>query len=311
MRVSTDLDDTPPAASAESEPAKLTDALWLVLTIVNVALALWILPDKVLKSDWLDLLSGKIAPWLASSAFVAGYTWWRDEILGFSRSRAFRILQVALFPPLLLAETPLLVIRAELSPPNAQLWIDGERATRTRADWNGSVYEHEVRLLARPHRLELRQPEYWDKEQIKTETQEIELGWGDVMDAILRSRRFHWSVVWPVTITAPCKPDRMIVARDVDTFDWNYLTTWARGDELRAVARNPPYSRLSWDDAREFSAVEVLVPTGDSKSMSKTIRLPAGTYHFLAVRKGIPDESIGRAISANTSSFIIPLKLCS
>ena len=109
------------AAVLEHESARGTeavrpstwDALWLVLAIMNGALVLWILPDKVLKSDWLDVLSGKLAPWLASSMFVAGYTWWKDEILSFSRSKAFRVLQIVVFPPLLLTEVPLLVIRAE------------------------------------------------------------------------------------------------------------------------------------------------------------------------------------------------------
>src|SRR5262245_33565327 len=216
------------------------DALWLVLTVVNTALAWWLVRDKVLKADWFGVLNGKIAPWLASSVFVAGYTCLTREILSFSRSRIFRVVQIVLFVPLFFLQVPFVTVRAQITPPNAQLWIDGRRATRPRAQWRKDQYVHEIPLVMRPHRLELKPPDYWESNPVLP--QEIELGWRDMLVAMWSGEEFHWSVVWPVTLNAACPPKRIVVVRqNGDAFDDNYLTTWAVEQQSWPVAASAPY----------------------------------------------------------------------
>jgi hypothetical protein len=283
------------ALTAENpEPASLgrasgRDAFWLTLAVLNAALFLWLLPDKILKSDWLDLLSGKIAPWLATSAFVAGYTWWRDEVLAFSRSKFFRVLQIPLLVFLTFMEVPIVKVRAEFSPPDAELQIDGAAAGRMAADWQGNVYQHELWLLPRPHHLELQPPSTWGK--VDVNSQSIELSWRDIVHAIAARPVFRWSVVWPVLITDPvCPPDRIIVVRQdnpadpkFNPFDPNYLATWAQRQEIRPVSSTWPYEPPP-PGVKAYNAVEIPVPSGDDSDV--TVRMPSGTYQFIAIKNG-------------------------
>jgi hypothetical protein len=298
-----------PDANARETRGSVADAFWLVLTIVNCALFLWLIPDKVLKADWFDVLSGKIAPWLATSVFVAGYTWWTDEILQFSRSRVFRALQVVIFVPLFLTEVPLITISAEITPPNAQLWIDGERTTRSRAAWRNESYLHDIQLVFKPHRFEVKPPDYWDPNH--NGAQEIELGWRDMFTALAGRREFHWSIVWPVTFSAACSPTRIIAIRDGrDAFDNNYLATWALDQEVWPVAFVAPYGRLKWDDRGTFKAVEVPLPHSNLGVLNVTVRLPAGNYRFIALRSNAVDEAMESVISTRQQTFRIEFKHC-
>ena len=285
------------------------DAFWLVLTIVNCALILWLLPDRVLKADWFDVLGGKIAPWLATSVFVAGYTWFAAEILAFTRSKAFRVLQAVLFVPLFLLEVPLVTLRAEITPPNAQLLVDGVRVRRTHAEWRDDAYLHDIQLVLRPHRFELRPPDYWEAK--RAAAQDIELGWRDMLGAVFKQRELHWSIVWPVTLSAPCSISRVIVIRqNHDSFDNNYLATWGLDQQVWPVASTAPYQRLTWDDRGEFHTLEVEVPRVKSANLSHTVRLPAGSYRFLALGPGLPDDAVDATVSPRQQTFRIEFKQC-
>jgi len=296
------------AAEAAKAPAKVSraDAFWFVLYVVNAGLLLWLVPDKLLKSDALDLLSGKVAPWIATSLFVTGYTWWRDEMLYIARSRWCQLSQIPLFVLLAFFEVPFVVVRAELSPPDAELIVDGNRADRIPAHWHGASYEHELRLLFRPHQLEVKRPAL----SVATDTgnQSVELGWLDMFDAVASGRKFAWSLAWPVTLSFPvCPTSRIIVVRD-GAFDSNYLETWARSEAIRPVSQQAPYLDIKdWDGRSEVRAVEIPLP--EDKSVTTKIRIPAGKYRFVAVRSDAP-EPVPATVSYRQSSVVVKLPPC-
>src|SRR5690349_6039052 len=97
----------------KAEPkASLLDAVMLAILTLNVALLFSFAPSKTaldqFENGWFGLLSDKVLPWIASAVFVAGYTWWKDQVLRLLHLKGFRAVNVALGVVLVISQVPLI-----------------------------------------------------------------------------------------------------------------------------------------------------------------------------------------------------------
>jgi hypothetical protein len=244
------------------------DAIMLGLLTINVALLFSFAPSKTsldtLENGWLSLLSDKVVPWIASSVFVAGYTWWKDQLLRAMRKPGFRVANVLATLVLIATQVPLVPLHVRLSPQNAELWLDGERVDRSSGHWDDdSLYEYDLRVRLRPHDFEVKPPKEWKASEEME--QSIHFGWKRLFVAMTSGPTQPLSIVWPVVISATKSVGAITIIRDHE-FGNDFLHASARGEGLRPAGP-------------EETTLSVLVSSLGAKN-SKLVHLPAGHYFF-------------------------------
>lgn len=125
---------SPQETQAAVEP-RISDAGWLLLTIADLVLLLSLVPARWFESPLAGVLE-KLVPWLCSGLFLVGYTWFRDRLLIFTRTRYFKIALLSVFPLLLVSYTPVFAIRFMVEPAaGASLLVDGKPANPSGKIW--------------------------------------------------------------------------------------------------------------------------------------------------------------------------------
>jgi hypothetical protein len=245
------------------------DAIMLALLTLNVALVFSLVPKAVLeefKSGWFSLLSDKVLPWIASGVFVAGYTWWKDQVLRTLHLRGFRVVNVTVAVLLIISQVPLIPLEIRLSPQNAELWLDGNRVQRSSGHWaSDNVYEYDVNLRFQSHDFDVKPPQDWHTKDPEAMEQSFHFSLKRMFGVVTSSHPEELSIVWPVTITAP-RPDvgPLTISRK-GPFGTDFMNiSGTRGYGLRPVGAS------STTDHATLSSL--------GRSQTKKIYLPAGEY---------------------------------
>jgi len=261
----------------KAEPkASLLDAVMLAILTLNVALLFSFAPSKAaldqFENGWFVLLSDKVLPWIASAVFVAGYTWWKDQVLRLLHLKGFRAVNVALGVVLVISQVPLIPFHVQLTPENAELWLDGERIPRSEGHWGSEVYEYDVNVRFGPHDFDVKPPRDWHVKDPEAMEQSFHFSLRRMFGVLPVPPVAALSIVWPVTINAPREVGALLITRKGGPYGTDFLNTVGRGYGLRPVG------------ASETTTEAVLSSLGQSRS--KKIYLPAGEYQIVSKTTG-------------------------
>ena len=239
------------------------DIFFLVIGVINVVLLVWMIPGEVLEDERIKFLK-ELIPWGFGSLFVLVTTWYNDVILKVSRSRIFRVIDIAL--AVLLAATWLpLISLPVVDPKDAQLTI--------------APSEHPLDLN-KPNRVSLLQKHTYHLEKHYANQNEPYkrtfqmTGW-DLWREVSNNKGLHWSLLYPVRITATRKGIQMWILREGAAFDTDFLDTLDKYHLAKSREPNEGEHQVEFVMPDDFNTA--------------TPQLPVGRYQL---RLGKPDCSV-------------------
>jgi hypothetical protein len=269
------------------EPARQQDtrkdAVWFLISVLNVGLFLVVIPQSFLDSKWVEAVA-KAAIWLGTYVFVFRSGWYRDWLLTIRARLWFKVAQLVLLMPLaVLAITliPMFPIHPIVRPETgATLKIGSESYGPENWGTLRVPFRSQTIVLTDTHGRE----------------RPFNLSYGEIFES-LRGYRPQWSLTYDVIISA------------VDS-DFDIFIVKTDGEFDRTFPKDSPEHKLSGVDkpARE-SANSVRFHWQKEYEGQAKIYLPYGNYELFARKTGC-DDSHRKSLSVqkSTTSRIEKLK---
>jgi len=245
-----------------------SDALWLAITLINLVLIIWLLPDSLIdpeKNKPLNLLI-KILP-ITFGLFAAGYLWFKVRLRRFLKQTSYKITMTALMAVLLtlhISQLPFFPIYPQVEPPNAQIEVDSKPVQLN----NGRLF-----TTIKDHTVTLKPPQGEDHGE-----RPFSISYKDVFFGIFKTYSPRWSLLCKVGIATEDPHVEVVIEKTDNAFDDGFI-------------RNPP-APLMKDHGTTFkqrgTENNVFVYTGVSNPSGggDYIKLPYGQYKLTARKSG-------------------------
>lgn len=252
-------------------PPSKRNAVWLVITLINIVLIVFLIPADLLENKQLATLLKVVSFVGAMGAFAAGVVYLKEFVGWLLGNRAFKIAQLVLLGLLLLIHvSQLSVIAAHpmIQPAGAKLEIDG----RPREYENGTV-----RLSIGNHTAKVTSNDGIPRE--------FKITYKDVVGSLFHRYSPAWSPLYQVRIDTNSPDVEVIIVKKDGDFDPDFL-------------KNPPMTELkekgAANSAEEFrfdpspNVHNSFVYQGGSDDSGATdhLRLPPGEYELTAQKQG-------------------------
>jgi hypothetical protein len=245
-----------------------SDALWLAITLLNLVLIIWLLPDSLIdpeKNKPLNLLI-KILP-ITFGLFAAGYLWFKVRLRSFLKQTSYKITMTALMAVLLtlhISQLPFFPIYPQVQPPNARIEVDTKPAQLN----NGRLF-----TTIKDHTVILKPPEGEDHGE-----RPFSISYKDVFFGLFKTYSPRWSLLCKVGIATQDPDVEVVIEKTDNPFDDEFI-------------RNPPAPWMK-DSGTTFkqrgAENNVFVHTGVSNPSGggDYIKLPYGQYKLTARKSG-------------------------
>jgi hypothetical protein len=263
--------------------------IWLCLCVANVALLLWLLPETIFK-DRAENLS-KFVLWLGSSVFVSSFVWFREQLLGLTQKRPFKIGLLVIFPILMLiyvSQLNIFAIHPDIQPTDAQVIIEGQPVSdEDRQNLPLSLTTHWITV----------QPADWPQNDPNhyPRPRRFRLTRADVFWAWWGRKQPRWRLVCDVYVKVQGAVDEVVVRP-------------AEIDRDFMLKPDPPLSpdRLAVPiGAPRVRGQELVYDWNQASDAQLPLRLPQGTYTIFSRKKNCPDgksEIVEGAVGKNQTT---------
>jgi hypothetical protein len=239
--------------------------IWLCLCVANVALLLWLLPETIFK-DRAENLS-KFVVWLGSSVFVSSFVWFREQLLGLTRSRVFKITLAVAVPILMLvyiSQLNIFAIHPDIEPRNLRMIVDEQPA--------GDEDPQNLSVSLQTHSITV-QPANWrpqNDDNIYPRPRTFKLTKLDVLQAWWGTKKPRWRLIYDVYVQPAGAVDEVIV-RPVE-IDRDFM-----------LKPDPPLS--DFIGAPAVRGQELVYDWHGAEDAQLPLRLPEGKYTIFSRKK--------------------------
>jgi len=240
-------------------PSRST-AIWLCVTLLNLVLLVFLVPESLLKDQRVDFLV-KAVP-VAAGLFVAGYVWIKAHFLDFLAHGSYKIVQTALLSVLILlhaSQFPIVRITPQLEPADAWLGVDGSEPGPYNGGLRVSVRDHTVKVV----KIMPRQ---------RTIEREIKISFKDMLAAIFTNYSPRWPLLYEVAVVIQQPGVEVRISKTDGEFDEDF-TSRRHFTGLTLPLKLDPLSRT------------LIYYNGDVVG-DDAIELPYGEYVFNAAKVG-------------------------
>ena len=256
------------------QPSRAT-AGWLVLTLLNIGLLVFLVPVPIFDSPQAQLLAKVLSTVVAAGAFAAGVLFFKMVLLTLPEQRWFKISNVIALGILILlhvSQQNVVSIYPRIDPEGATLIIDEQpRAYEAGGKVGLAIHSHTVKIRPQggdtgkePQDGVLGEPEYMERE--------FEVKCKDVFLGIFTTYSPRWGLLYRVTIYTRNPNVEVRIHKKDDAFDTDFLQdTLAR--DLR---------KLTPGSTNDLVYRGTAAPLGSSG----VIYLPYGEYVFTASMAG-------------------------
>lgn len=277
----------PPPKRRDPRPSA-SEALWLIITIINLTLLLWLIPEEKLQVSEVRLgLWVKILP-VILTVFVAGYVWIKAQFARFVRRTSYKIIQTALLATLLtihVSQLPIFPMYPKLDPHAALVGIDGETPRKLKKQRLFTTVKDQTVTVS---------------SEDGQNKQDFDVSYKDVLFGLFYQP--NWSLHNRVTVYTTQPGVKIRIEKTGDPFD-------AEFHGRPPATKRSPATSLSADpgDGR------VMEYTGmrEEGILEDEIRLPTGRYK-LTFRRGNCHETYGEELSVESdlSTSVTAKLLC-
>jgi hypothetical protein len=275
--------------SSEASRPTWKDAFWLAIFVIDVGLLLWWIPGSLLKDEHLDFLT-KLVPWLGSYLFVLGYSWFRERILVFSRTKLFKgtlIALLVLLIPLYGSQMRLFHVSPRVEPKEETiLKIDNETEKDPENIWQ-SLRRHDVTVTDSAGKNE----------------RKFVLGFGDIFRSLMDSSyRPRWPLLYEVLIATQDPEAEVIIEKTDSEFDRDFVNQ-------QVFSKTGLPLKFAGDRKLTLHFIAPENQVGDTD----TLRLPYGIYKMIARKEScgsIEKENIQVGTGQKSAGFVCEKPLC-
>lgn len=259
------------------KPAPAPDGrqvFWLFLCVANAAMLIWLLPETVFHNQRAENLS-KFVVWLGGTVFISSFVWFRDKLLGLTRSNLFNGVQVLALPLLTLlylSQLSIFTIHPIIEPKDAELIIGGQNVSQEeREDLPLSLNKYEIIL----------QPAGWkpvEDTSVYPQPRKFMLKRSDVFSAWWGGVQPRWSLIYNVYLNPHGEVAEVVVQSVGQDFDSTFVDKPEPPPSDQRLARTigPPRA----------SARELVYEWHGARDITLPIRLPHGMYEIFSRKKG-------------------------
>lgn len=247
---------------------KPSDGFWLFISITNIAMFFWWIPEGLWNNNIIDTLL-KLVPWLGSSLFVLGYTWCHKRILELSRHRYFKAVQLAFLSFFLLlgfTQLSIFPINPLVEPEEAVLEINGKPYDKNQ--------RKNIRLPIKNYKVLIKN----DKQVASNEGPDVRqfyISYGDFIKTFWDSDyRPYFSPLYDVILHTQEPLTEVVIEKQGHDFDSDFL------NNPRASHIGAP---VEVDGKR---TLHFRWPSPDDTA--HTLRLPYGNYKWMIKNESCP-----------------------
>jgi len=290
---------TPPPSSPPPAPSQSV-AVWLVITFLNIALFVFVVPDSIFENKKLALLTKVFPAVVAGGLFAAGLVWFKNVLMTLPDRRWFKTINIiflSLLIPLNVSQQNVVAVHPQIETNGYKFKVlvdNEERAYEPQGNMRLSIANHTVRIV----------PETEEKESNGREDSfppikegKFRVSYKDMFHALFADYRPRWGPLYIVLISIP-EPNVEVSIRKKD------------GDFDLAFVADPPPTGVGNPFTGKAGSRNEFVYRGSDKSGGTVDRfyLPYGDYEFTASRAGCNNkQKLQHKIGEDTRAYIISL----
>jgi hypothetical protein len=265
-----------------------SDAVWLLLTLVNIGLFVFLVPADVLENKQLGFIIKSVSLIGAMGAFAAGLLWFKKFVTSLPERKWFRVTQIAalcVLIPLQVSQRSVVPLHPRVEPAGTKLEVDGEPRRYDSGTVRVSIRNHRIRVSAASG----------------GHPREFPLSYTDVFAAIFKEYSPRWTPLYEVTINTNSEDVEVVIRKKDGEFDADFRA-------------NPPPTELGLSFEPQANAKDTFIYRGanNPNGSADHVNLPYGDYELTARNASCRDTdirplSVGKSHSAKHSVDFNPL----
>lgn len=242
-------------------PPSRSNAAWLVITLMNIVLIVFLVPASLLKQDQLGFIFKVVSIVGAMGAFAAGLVWFKNLMTSLPQQRWFKIANVAILfavVPLHVSQQSVVPLHPRIEPSGTLLEIDGQQRD----------YEGGVRLSVSNHQVRVRATS-------NSHPRDIAITYKDVFYAIFKNYSEYWTPWYKVTINTNSENVEVLIRKKDGEFDADFR-------------KHPPATELALPFQPKSNSNDTFIYHGanNPNGSADHINLPYGEYELTARSNG-------------------------
>jgi hypothetical protein len=246
----------------------------MLITFLNIALFVFVVPDWIFEAKQISLLTKIFPAIVAAGLFAAGLVWFKNVLVTLPERRWFRIVNIVLLClliPLNISQQNVVAVQPQIESNGYKVKVlvdDKERDYEPGGKIRLSIADHIVKIVPETQENEPKGNEAPPSQMIEGK---FDVSYKDVFYGLFADYRPHWSPLYVVLISVLEPNVEVLIHKTCGDFDLAFIA-------------DPPATRLGNPFAAKPGSRTEFVYRGSNKAGGTVdhLYLPYGDYEFTA-----------------------------